>query len=519
MIVILDTDQVFADRASRTSRRNPSEIHIFVLRIFVSSLLNLEAAMYLILLLLFGMANLANAQVDSLWSRTYGGAQWDECYSIVESSDGGYLLAGRSGSYGAGDFDFWIVKTDADGDSMWSRTFGRSARDECHSIIRSEDGCYMLAGYSSDTLDPNSDYSWAWVIKVDSDGDSVWSRDIQDGYTVDCADIVQSADGGYVLAGSRRTGLPEPYDFWAAKVNSEGELMWSRAFGGNHNDNCYAAESTLDNGTVLAGSTYSFGAGDADAWLIKLDSNGDSVWSRTFGGSGYEGCAAVQRTLDSGFILAGSTVSEGFYPDSWVLKTTAEGDSVWGETFVLGGWEYFNSVKQMDDGGYAFSGFVHGNGLVTRVAAAGLLLWSRGFGGTESDRFNDLLPTTDGGFVLTGASRSFVVGDYDFWLFKTTPELSADDPFILSPSSFILSNYPNPFNSSTTISFSLARESHVLLSIFDLTGRSVATIADGMMASGLHQVDFNAAALPSGIYVYRLSANGISQGRKLVLLK
>lgn len=129
--------------------------------------------------------------------------------------------------------------------------------------------------------------------------------------------------------------------------------------------------------------------------------------------------------------------------------------------------------------------------------------------------------TADGGYVLAGVTLFFGASGYDFYVVKTGPDVLGTEPKSeVIPSQFALfQNFPNPFNSATTISFNLQHESRILLNVFDLTGRSVAKLANGMFNAGSHQVHFNAGALPSGIYIYRLNSNGISQSRKLLLLK
>ena len=188
-----------------------------------------------ILLSLLILSVVVHAQPDSLWSRTFGGGNNEQCYSIIHTADGGYALAGYTESYGAGSYDMWLVKTDADGESLWSRTFGGARNDRCYSII-------------------------------------------------------QTADGGFALAGGTLSFGAGDYDMWLVKTDSDGDSLWSRTFGGRNTDWCFSMIQTADGGYLLAGYTYSFDAVRSDMWLVKTDADGDFLWSRTLGEGGNEQC-------------------------------------------------------------------------------------------------------------------------------------------------------------------------------------------------------------------------------------
>jgi hypothetical protein len=212
-------------------------------------------------------------------------------------------------------------------------------------------------------------------------------------------------------------------DYYIINTNSLGDVNWSRTFGGVNNDMAYSILQTTDGGFVAAGETESFGAGEYDFWMIKMNAEGDSLWSRTFGGSNDDRCYSIQQTSDGGFILAGETVSFGS-------------------------------------------------------------------------------------------------GSSDFWLVKTGPELAAESREELLPEEYALhQNYPNPFNPSTRISYELTRTRHVALTVYDVLGREVATLVDGMQTTGNHNATFDGSELASGIYLCRLQIGEWSQTRKLVLLK
>ena len=410
-----------------------------------------------------------NANGDSLWSRAFGGADDDEAYAVQQTSDSGYIIAGSTWSFGNGSSDVWLVKTNANGDSLWSRTFGGNIGDGCYSVHQTSDG-YTLAGFT---------YSFStsgqfWLVKTDVNGDSLWSRMYGRGDDEICYSAQQTSGGGYILAGKTWASFEHVYDFWLVKTNASGDSLWSRAYGGVNHETCYSVWQTSDGGYILGGSAQSYGAGGTDFWVVKTDSSGDSLWSRTFGGSDDEECRSVRPTMDGGYILAGKTWSFGNQTgDFWLVKIDADGDS----------------------------------------------LWSLTFGGHNEDECSAVLQSEDGGYVLGGTTRSLGAGNSDFWLVRTGPEPSAAEPFILHPSSFTLSTFPNPFNATTTIAYDLPRAGHISLRVFDVLGREVAVVSDGFVEAGSHRAMFEGSAMASGIYFVRLNAGEFSRTKKMMLLK
>jgi len=378
---------------------------------------------------------LAQPNPDTLWSRTFGGTNEDQCRSVRQTSDGGYVLAGLTYSFGVGTptySNMWLLKTDANGDSLWSRTFGGTFSDQCLSAQQTSDAGYVLAGTTISFGAGGSDF---WLVKTDGNGDSVWSRTF--GGTNDdlCWSVQQTSDGGYALAGYTHSFGVGDDDFWLVKTDANGDSLWSRTFGGTSTDRCTSVQQTSDGGYVLGGYTYSFGTGSCDFWLVKTDTSGDSLWSRTFGGTSGDYYGLVEQTSDGGYILAGHTYSFGegtpTYTNSWLVKTDANGDTLWSRAFGGTRSDYCYSVKQTSDGGYASVGSTYSFGWGTptysnfwlvKTHANGNSLWSRTFGGLNQDICWSVQQTSDSGYVLAGGTKSFGAGNTDFYLVKTGPE-------------------------------------------------------------------------------------------------
>jgi hypothetical protein len=357
---------------------------------------------------------------DSLWSRTFGESGEDACYSMQQTSDGGYILAGSTYSFNVYG-DFWLVKADECGNSLWSRTYGGADGDACYSAGKTSDGGYVLAGV---TVSFGSGSGDSWLVRTDANGDSLWSRTFGGSDYDYCSCVQQTSDSGYILGGITVSFGAGGYDAWLVKPDVSGNQLWSRTFGGSDYDYCFSMQQTLDGGYILAGLTFSFGAG-GDFWLVKTNADGDSLWSRTFGGNNYEDCRSVQQTSDGGYILAGFTFSFGAGDgDFWLVKTNANGDSLWSRTFGGMSGETCYSVRLTSDDGYILAGetWSFGSGFgdfwLVKTNANGDSLWSRTFGGSEYDYCWSAQQTSDDGYVLAGVTHSFDVANGDFWLVR-----------------------------------------------------------------------------------------------------
>lgn len=372
---------------------------------------------------------------DSLWSRMFGGPHSEICYSVQQTSDGGYILGGYTSSFGAGANDLWLVKTDANGDSLWSHTFGDQGNNECRSVLQTDDGGYALVGWKG--VWHNGNYSDDfWLIRTDANGDSIWSRTIGGDAPEYAYSLQQTTDGDYIIGGMTYGG-PNTFDMALMKVSSTGDSLWGRRYGGLNEERCYSVQQTTDGGYILAGYTLSFGHGNSDFWAVKTNAAGDSVWSHAYGGEGGEQCTSVRQTLDGGYVLAGITSSFGPDPGSlnfWLVRIDANGDTLWTRAYGGDGTDRCESLLLLPDGGFLLAGITPGVGLfdmwLVRVDANGNMLWNRTFSSSGHDYCYSVARTADGGYVLAGYTD--MAGASNMWLVKTGPEGGGNQTTLLS---------------------------------------------------------------------------------------
>ena len=258
-----------------------------------------------------------NGSGDTLWSRKYGGLGVDEGYAVQPTSDGGYILVGYTDSYGTGG-DIYLIKTDAGGDTTWTRTYGNTDVDFGSDARELPGGGYIIIG-TTVSYGPNLDD--VYIIKTNPNGDSIWTRTYGKPNHVDwglALDLLP--DSGFIVAGWTCPMSGVNAEAYLLRLKANGDTLWTRTFGGADDDYARYVQKTPDGGFIVTGFTYSYGAGQCDVWLLKVNAGGDTVWTKTVGGPEVDAGATVIPTSDHGYIAVG--YSESFDPngDIYVIK-------------------------------------------------------------------------------------------------------------------------------------------------------------------------------------------------------
>jgi predicted secreted protein len=356
------------------------------------------------------------------WDRTYGGSGDDWAWPLIQTTDGGYAVAGVTTSKGAGGADFWVIKLDEQGKKVWDKTYGGSGADLALPLIQTTDGGYVVAGRTESKGSGGKDF---WIIKLDEQGNEVWDRTYGGGGNDEATSFIQTTDGGYAVAGSTTSKGAGNLDFWVIKLDNQGNRVWDKTYGGSGDDAAWLLIQTTDGGYAVAGGTYSKGAGGADFWVIKLDKQGNEIWDRTYGGSGLDVATSLIQTTDGGYAVAGGTYSKGAgKEDFWVIKLDEQGNEIWDRTYGGSGNDGSWTLIQTTDGGYAVAGWTSSKGAggadfwVIKLDEQGNEIWDRTYGGSGDDGATSLIQTTDGGYAVAGGTYSKGAGKEDFWVIK-----------------------------------------------------------------------------------------------------
>jgi hypothetical protein len=360
------------------------------------------------------------------WDKTFGGAGDDSSYSIIQASDGGFVIAGSTTSYGAGGTDAWLIKTDSNGIKLWDKTFGGAGTDVARSIIRTFDGGYILSGYTNSYSGGNYD---SWLIKTDSNGSKIWDRTYGGTGDDEGWSVIQAADGGYVIAGFTNSFGTGGYDFWLIKTDINGIQIWNKTFGSFDNGRILNEQGkslvmSSDGGYLIIGHTDQ--GMDGYAWLVKTDINGNKLWDRIIGGN-YGSCISLTNTVDGGFVWTRTCLAAVSGAIVATLdKTDNLGNWIWSRSFGANPSKHSsgNSVIQDSDGGYILAGSTdvysvgNTNLWLIKADSNGTAIWDETFGGSKDDIANSIIRASDGSYVIAGTTSSYGAGGSDIWLLK-----------------------------------------------------------------------------------------------------
>lgn len=355
------------------------------------------------------------------WALTYGSPGSDFAASVVTLEEGGYLAAGYTDSFGAGKQDGWVWRLNDDGGVVWQKVYGGAEDDTFAAVVNAAAGGFVAVGTTRSFDVVGQD---AWVARLDAQGRSLWQNAYGGTGNETASAIWSPLDGGYWVAGSTSSGSAGGDDGWVWRLDAAGEVIWQMAYGGAAVDTFAAVVGTTDGNFVVAGETWSFGAALSDAWVLKLDREGNVLWQNRYGGALADGARALQPTADGGVVVAGYTDSLGMGGrDAWVWQLDTAGEVVW--QFALGdvGTDETHGLLRLPDKGLLVVGatdsFGAGNGdaWAARLDANGQLVWQRAYGGSvAADAANSVALGQAGGTLLAGHTFAFGAGAADAWL-------------------------------------------------------------------------------------------------------
>jgi len=357
--------------------------------------------------------------------------------------------------------------------NTWTQSYGGASYEWGHSAIESSDETYLIVGETSSYGAGSHDI---WLIKTDRDGDTLWIR-TYGGSSYESANLViETSDQAYLIVGETSSYGLGIQDIWLVKTDRDGDTLWTRTYGGNSWEEASSVIETSDQAYLIAGTSGS----NNNILLIKTDMNGDTLWTRTYGGDSMESACEVIETSDQAYLIAGRTISAD--TDNWDIR-------------------------------------------LIKTDMNGNVLWTQTYGGSGMESVGSVIETSDQNYLIAGRTTSFGAGETDFYLVKTDMLGHTTPPVFVQHSSYTPSeahlypNYPNPFNPTTNIEFRVLEASHVLLEVFDMMGRSIEVIVDEQMLAGQYHVQYTSSNLASGIYLYRVQIGDYTSTQKMVITK
>lgn len=352
------------------------------------------------------------------FQKTYGSAGTDAIHGARKTTDGGYIAVGNT--LVSGYDDAYIIKVNSNGDTLWTKAIGGSSYDNAYDVDVTSDGGYIVTG-GTRSFGAGSYYD-VYLLRLNSSGGLLWSKKYDGGvYDAIGYSVYQTSDGGFIIGGDK-SGSGGGGNYSLIKTDSNGDTLWTRNFGsvGAATRSCQSMKPTADGGYVMAGYGYAFGAGLTDIYVVKANSNGTYLWSKTYGTASWEYSYDMIQTTDGGLLFSG-------YGDGgmFLIKTNSIGDTTWCKRYdYTGVADYGSYVYQTSDGGYILSGTTAGGGAGNNIGLIKLdnsanIQWQKVYASTGSDNINGVLQTNDGGYLVSGYTNGTGAGSFDAHLIKT----------------------------------------------------------------------------------------------------
>jgi len=510
----------------------------------------------IVIVIVLAFLNVTTGQ--TIFQQTIGGINNDLGNAVQQTPDGGYIIAGETSSYGAGGRDVYLVKLDNSGNTDWSKTFGENLEDYAYTIDQTIDNGYIIGAHTGSFGQGGHDY---YLIKTDINGDVLFTKSYG-GTAPDGIYNLHQVDDGFILGGHTSSYGTGGHDYYFIKTDVNGNTVWTKTYGGVSGDFFRAVvslELTANPSYVLVGETSGFGAGGMDILVIRTNGiTGDIIWSETFGGSGNDYAYGIYETSDSGLIIVGHTNSFGAGGmDIYIIKIDFSGTIQWSKTYGGANDEFGYAIQQTSDNGYIIVGSTTSFGAgaedvyLIKTDANGNILWTKAYGGTMNEVGYSIQQTTDGGYIITGNTSSFGAGQKDIYVIKadtngysgecnelstntlteniatitSTPSITVNSGTIegssitisndITPSNLLaceilginslpanknqIKVFPNPFRESTTIKFNYKSGNYTFL-LYTTTGQLIRKIKD----INSNQIRIEKNDLAQGLYFFQL---------------
>ncbi|REJ80828.1 MAG: T9SS C-terminal target domain-containing protein [Bacteroidetes bacterium] len=380
---------------------------------------------YLVLVLFAILSMHADAQI--VFSKEYGGSGNEDGRWMEQLPDSGYIMVGKTDTYSNGQSDIWVVRTDANGNVMWTKSYGGAQFEFGNMIKLTSDGGFIIAGFTNTIGAGGND---AWLIKTDHLGNVIWDRTFGDSGLQEFEAVIQTSDGGYAALGVDQGPNSQWYDFYMVKVNAAGTTQFIKRFGGQGYEIGNSIQQTPDGGFILAGQSYSYDGEDGDYYMVKTDSLGNFQWMKNYAMPGLQECHYVQVVPSGGFILVGDAdnmPNSLGSTDIWMIRTNDLGDTLWTKLYGGSKKDGGKTVENTSDGGFVVAGITRSFNLINpnyylfKTNSNGFLEWSNySYGTAYHDHAYRAIETSDGGFAEFGYFRN-ASGAMNYALVKLAP--------------------------------------------------------------------------------------------------
>ena len=448
----------------------------------------------------------------------------DNPRSIQQTSDSGYIVCGTSNSYNMrGDMDPYLVKFTSSGVIEWKKFYSDASIDNMKSVLLLNDGGFLMSGFTNKI---NSTYS-PYLIRTDSYGELMWEK-IYEGNDWEFLNAsVELSDGSFVLTGSTYRVNNGGPDGSIMKVDPQGNSIWKNIIPGPLKDEINSVNKCANGDLILCGTTYSFGSGGSDIWLLRYDVNGNLIWSKTFGGPLDDSGNSAEETANGNIVFCGSLQTPDSVFQFIAARVDSSGNEIWRYVNSKTSDESFYSIHETSDGNLIASGFT-GNQTggnedfyLLRMNANGDFMWAKTYGGLEKEICYNMILTADSGYAMIGETNTYGSNIPNLYLIKTDTFGVATGTILnnildLSQLNNTFSIFPNPANGIVNLKFNafFPSDENKILEIINIEGVLVKTFS---LFDSKNIFHFSASGLPSGFYFVILKTSQTISIKKLCI--
>lgn len=456
---------------------------------------------------------------ESSWIRLYGGPGIDVCYSVCETPEGNFILAGLTTSFGTSQ-DIYVVKIDTYGDTVWTKTIGGTNTEAAHHVYMTEDQNYILVGYTESYGSGGKDI---FIVKIDSSGNQIWSKHYG-GQLEDCAySAYYNQDGTSIIIGYKNgsSGWIKG-DLWILKINSSGDTVWTKSIIMPGEESVYSIVNIEDTAYALIGSSTSYGGGK-NLWFVIVDSSGDTLSTKNYGGTAEDIGSSLFRNDHGEYLMTGYRNGTGSWTpgDLWILKADVFGDTLWTKTYAAEGTETGYRIFELSDGSLITGGIRGCNSndfWLIKTDSLGDSLWSQTYGGSGTDEIINMIITSEGNFLMCGYTNSYNAANIDFMVVKTetdTSSVSVEEPsFQRDYSIEILQRFTS--HSHPSLVLTVSDPDFYSIALLDITGRFVVNPFTKKLSAGTNIIEFE--GISPGVFIIYIEKSGLSKSRSVFFL-
>lgn len=466
----------------------------------------------ILLLLVLSMFTACLLSAQTVFEKTYGGLAWDYGTDIQPHPSGGYLMLGYTESFGAGNSDFLLQKVDDQGNSQWSKTLGGTSYENIDGQLRpTSDGHFVVVGGTESQGAGDFDF---YLAKVDTAGNLIWEQTYGGAQWETAYSVIETSDGGFAVFGSKYNAALFDYTFYFVKTDASGVLEWDFTYVGTSFSLGRDLVQMDDDGFLLVGET------GGDIWVGRIDTMANLSWEKRLGGNGFEQANQMIRTSDGYYAISGANGSMGSGDsDVWLIKMDSAANIIWDQTYGGTDEDAGASLQETADHGFILGGETYsygaGNGeadlYMIRTDSVGTELWQKTYGSFGYEYGNSVLNSTDGGFICLGYTNSFGAGNGDLYLIKTD---ASGDTLVSRQAPLTpilgLTAYPNPAKDLLTLEWEAGQHARTL-EILNAQGQLI----DQITLGSHHRTQLDVSHWQPGVYIARM--DGFSGGIKLLV--